>query len=69
MLNEQVGGGHYLNMPIQPVEYICKNEIGFLEGAVIKYVSRHQAKGKVEDINKAIHCLELIKFFTYGEQP
>ena len=27
-LNEQVAGTHYLNMPIQPVEYIYKNGLG-----------------------------------------
>ena len=63
-LSRQVGGGHY-NMPIQPAEYIAKNDIGYLEGNVIKYVSRHQNKNGIEDIEKAIHYLELIKELTY----
>ena len=55
----QVGGTHY-EVPIQPVEYIVKNNLGFREGCVIKYVSRHQSKGGAEDIRKAMHYLEMI---------
>ena len=62
----QVGGTHYKDMPIQPIEYIMKNGLGYLEGNVIKYVSRHTKKNGVEDIDKAIHYLNLIKEYTYG---
>ena len=58
--NRQVGGDHYLKMKIQPVEYIVKNNIGYREGSAIKYISRWQHKGGVEDFKKAIHCLEMI---------
>ena len=58
--NRQVGGDHYLKMKIQPVEYIVKNNIGYREGSAIKYISRWQHKGGVEDLKKAIHCLEMI---------
>ena len=60
-----IGGGHYM-LPIQPVDYILKNNLGFLEGNVIKYVTRHKTKNGVEDINKAIHYLELIKEKVYA---
>jgi len=56
----QVGGDHY-NMVIQPIEYITKNGMGYLEGNVIKYVSRHKSKNGLQDIEKAIHYLEFIK--------
>ena len=59
-LDTQVGGDHYKNMLIQPVEYIHKNSIGFVEGAVIKYVSRWRAKNGVEDLKKARHMLDLL---------
>ena len=39
-LELQIGGDHYKDMPIQPVEYIHKNGLGFCEGAVVKYVTR-----------------------------
>lgn len=64
---KQVGGNHYKNMAIQPVEFITKNEIPFIEGCVIKYVCRHEFKNGVEDIDKAIHFLELLKQIKYQE--
>lgn len=62
----QEGGSHYKSMAIQPVEFITKNSIPYLEGNVIKYVSRHSAKNGIEDIKKAIHYLQLIAELRYG---
>lgn len=56
----QVGGGHYKDMAIQPLEYIMKNAIPFPEGNVIKYVSRWRKKNGVEDLKKARHMLDTI---------
>ena len=67
-LSEQVGGSHYKDCKIQPVEYIHANQIGFMEGCAIKYLSRHKSKGKAEDIRKAIHFCKLILKLDYGEQ-
>lgn len=58
--DKQVGGSHYKDMPIQPVQYIVANGLGFREGNVVKYVSRHRRKNGRQDIEKAIHMLELI---------
>ena len=65
-LEAQEGGSHYKSMAIQPVEFISKNKIPYLEGNVIKYVSRHQSKNGIEDIKKAIHYLQLIAELQYG---
>ena len=64
--SRQVGGSHYKDMRIQPTEYINKNNLGYMEGNVIKYVSRHKSKGGAQDIKKAIHYLELILRETYS---
>lgn len=56
----QIGGSHYKSMAIQPVEFIHKNGIGFIEGCVIKYVSRWRAKGGVNDLEKARHFLDML---------
>ena len=64
-LSKQVGGGHYKSTPIQPIDYILKNDIAFCEGNVIKYVTRHRVKGGRADIEKAIHYLEFILEFEY----
>ena len=56
----QVGGNHYREMKIQPVEYILANDIGFCEGCAIKYLSRWKSKGGVEDLRKARHFIDLL---------
>jgi hypothetical protein len=69
-LDTQVGGDHYKTLKIQPVEFINANNIPFLEGNAIKYIVRHASKNGVQDIDKAIHYLELIKKLRYSqEQP
>ena len=57
---EQVGGDHYKKLVIQPVEYILANNLGFGEGAVIKYVTRWKDKNGIEDLRKARHFIDLL---------
>jgi len=66
--DRQVGGDHYKNFKIMPVEYISKNKLDFFEGNIIKYVSRHRNKNGAEDIKKIIHYAELILELEYGEK-
>lgn len=54
---EQVGGTHYSEFAIQPLEYIMANQMDFVEGSVIKYVTRWRHKGGVEDLRKAVTLL------------
>ncbi len=56
---EQVGGTHYKEMPIQPGEFIRKNGIGWYEGNAIKYICRYKQKNGKEDLYKAIHYIRL----------
>jgi hypothetical protein len=55
---EQVGGEHYKNKAIQPWDYIVSNNLGYLEGCVVKYVSRYKEKGGMQDLEKAAHYLQ-----------
>lgn len=67
-LDVQVGGEHYKSAKIQPVQYIEANGIKFLEGCVIKRVTRHDkptGKGR-QDIEKAIHELQLLLELRYS---
>ena len=66
-LNVQVGGEHYKDMKIQPVEYIHANNLSFLEGNVVKYITRHKTKNKAQDIRKIIHYCTLILQLEYNE--
>jgi len=56
----QVGGNHYKDCPIQPIEYIHANKIPFIEGCIIKYVTRWRNKAGVVDLEKAKHFLTML---------
>ena len=64
-LDKQEGGEHY-QLPIQPIEYITKNKIPFIEGNIIKYATRHRQKNGLEDIKKIIHYAELLIELEYN---
>lgn len=59
-LNVQVGGSHYKDMAIQPVEFIHANGIPYLEGNVIKYLTRWRKKNGIADLEKARHYIDLL---------
>ena len=64
-LSTQEGGNHYKDMAIQPVEYITKNKMTFIEGSIIKYISRHRAKNGKQDLEKAKHFIDLLIDLEY----
>ena len=59
--DKQIGGKHYKDFKIQPIEFITKNKLSFIQGNIIKYVCRFDKKNGNEDIDKAIHYCELLK--------
>lgn len=65
-LDKQVGGKHYKDFVIQPVEFIHKNKIGFCEGNAIKYICRHFAKNGREDLEKAKHYIDMLIQMEYS---
>lgn len=65
-LETQIGGTHYINCKIQPVEYIAANNLNFLEGCIVKRITRYKSKNKDEDIRKIIHEAKLILHFDYN---
>ena len=65
---KQISGSHYKKYKIQPSRFINENKILFAEGNAIKYICRHQDKGKKQDILKAIHYLEMIIERDYNNE-
>jgi hypothetical protein len=59
-LSVQVGGDHYKDLAIQPVKYNHANKLPFIEGCVVKYVTRWRDKGGLADLEKAKHFLDLL---------
>lgn len=66
-LKTQVGGNHYKDLKIQPIEFIHANGLDFLTGNIIKYATRHRKKNGAEDVKKIIHYANLILELEYGE--
>jgi len=58
--NKQHGGSHYQKYVIQPSKFVVENKLLYPEGCAIKYIIRHQDKGKKQDLLKAIHFIEMI---------
>jgi len=63
--DKQIGGSHYKEFAIQPAEFIYRNKLGWHEGNAIKYVVRHKFKNGRQDIEKAIHYLEMLLELEY----
>ena len=57
---KQIGGRHYMDMVMQPSDFINKNKLQFAEGNAIKYICRHANKGEVQDLEKAKHYIDMI---------
>jgi hypothetical protein len=66
-MKSQIGGSHYKDMPIQPLEYSMMNGLNACEHSVVKYVSRHRSKNGKQDLEKAIDMLHKLIEFEYPE--
>jgi hypothetical protein len=64
---KQIGGNHYKQYVIQPVEFIHKNNIPYIEGNIIKYLLRWRNKNGIQDLDKCIHYIELLKELEDGK--
>jgi hypothetical protein len=58
-LEVQEGGDHYKRMKIQPIEYITANNLSFIEGSIVKYISRRKNKNGIQDLKKARHFIDI----------
>lgn len=62
----QVGGDHYKNLAIQPVEYCFRNNIPAIESSIIRYATRHRDKNKAQDVEKIIHYAKILLQLEYN---
>ncbi|MEG2150609.1 MAG: DUF3310 domain-containing protein [Bacteroidaceae bacterium] len=63
-LNTQIGGDHYKNDKMQPIELICLFRMNFIQGCIVKYVTRYKNKKGLEDLEKIIHYAQLGEYLT-----
>ena len=60
-LDKQIGGNYYKEFEIQPVEFIVRNQLSYLQGSIIKRICRYNNGGKgLEDLQKIKHEIDLI---------
>ena len=59
-LETQVAGNHYKGKKIQPVEYIHANNLNFLEGCIVKRITRWRDKDGFQDLEKIKHEVDLL---------
>jgi len=57
--DKQIGGNHYTHFKIQPIEFITKNKLSFIQGCIIKYICRFENKNGIEDLEKIKHYCDL----------
>lgn len=69
MSANNTGPGHYKDKAIQPWDFIVSNNLSYLEGNVVKYISRWREKGGVDDLRKAKHYIEKLIEVETGEKP
>ena len=63
--DKQVGGDHYKQYAIQPAQFALANGLDYAQSNAIKYIVRHKDKNGVQDLDKAIHYVELLKAHHY----
>ena len=56
---KQIGGNHYLEWTIQPMEFFIANKITKAEGDIIQYLLRNKGNRR-QDLEKAQHVLEML---------
>lgn len=59
-LDVEVGGTHYKSA-YQPIELMERVKMYACCSYIFKYVFRHKNKGKKQDLEKALHCCELME--------
>lgn len=67
-LKNQVGGNHYKDLKIQPIEFIHANNIPFCEANAIKYLCRWRNKNGRQDLEKARHYIDLLIQMEFGDE-
>jgi len=59
-LDTQIGGSHYKDLSIQPLEYIHANNLPYCEANIVKYITRWKSKNGLQDLEKVKHYVDLL---------
>jgi hypothetical protein len=53
MTKDNINPSHYKQGNIEVIDFILDQQLNYLEGNVVKYVSRYKYKNGLEDLKKA----------------
>lgn len=67
-LSTQVGGNHYKDMKIQPIEFAMANNLNACQTNILKYICRYKDKNGKQDLEKAKHYIDLLINFEYEQK-
>jgi hypothetical protein len=59
-MKDNINPDHYKQGSIEVIEFILDQKFNYLEGNVVKYLSRYKFKNGIEDLNKARWYLDLL---------
>ena len=66
--DKQIGGAHYKDLAIQPMQYSMANKLDACQHTAIKYITRFREKGGIADLYKAIHTIEMLIEFEQAKE-
>jgi len=52
-MSNNISPSYYQKGSIEVTDYITSNEMSFIEGNIIKYVTRYKEKSGIQDLRKA----------------
>ena len=67
-IGEQIGGNHYQQFMIQPVEFAHVNCLSFIAGNIVKYICRWEVRNQIQDLDKIIHYATILKEYAEKEE-
>ena len=56
-MKDNINPKHYKQGKIEVIDFILDQKMNYLEGNIIKYVSRYKQKNGIEDLKKALWYL------------
>ncbi len=57
ILKDNINPKHYKQGKIEVIDFILDQKMNYLEGNIIKYLSRYKLKNGIEDLEKALWYL------------
>ena len=64
---DNIKPNHYGDSEIDVISFCQANNLDFMQGNVIKYITRYRKKNGLEDVRKAVEYINKILAYEYPE--